>query len=114
LRGGHACTLGPLAEPACEEGLAGAVLASDGVEGRTALRDGSQLIVHRGSKAAQPDRKQIQSRLRHRPTAQRIDHLPAADCTDRLIHEAPRPNCARSMATSSRTLLPPSTLDSTG
>ena len=116
LGGGEAAPLGPLGEPAGEEGLAGAVLAADGLEDASRRRRPCP-----GPRRSRPSNRSRPTARRSRPAdghgaaAQRVDDLAPAGRADRTVTTAPpRPNCSRSRAMSSRTVRRRRSCDSTG
>ena len=61
LRGGESSAQGPFGQVTGEEGLAGAVLATDGLERGAAPGHGVQVCVQGRSEALQPDGQQVQA-----------------------------------------------------
>lgn len=98
---------GAVGEPAREERLAGAVVATHRLEHGAAAGDDGQFGVEFGFEAAQSDGELVESVGRHGAAAQRVEDLATSARGDRRGHE-PSPNCSRSAASSSLTTPPSS------
>ena len=116
LGGGHAAPLGPLGQPAGEEGLARAVLTADRLERSAARRDAGQLVVEGSLEPLHADREQVKPGLRHGAAPQRVDDFPPPGGAHvrRRGHVASPRNCCRSSSLFSATVRPSSMVLITG
>ena len=113
---GEAAALGPLLEPAGEEGLAAAVLAAHRLERRATTLDPIELLVQGRLEPLEPDGERVEASLGHGAAAEGIDDLLATLRAQRRrgTGHPVNSNCFSSRGRLSSTVSDASSTDSTG